>query len=466
MRLNGSIEDNVLTLLCHSTEHAAALSVQLNPDIFSTRNYRKIAEKAFAHILDYSAPIGVHLRDEMEADLRRGDEGKLLGRVIDDMDALRIDIQPDYVLASLAKFIASRKLAMALEEASDSLHAGDLEGAERAIYQRDIPQASSPGIWLHDAKAMLAFMDKSEGDYFPSGIEVFDQRGVRPQRGEQFLIIGPKKAGKSFWAVQIGKEAILARKKVLHISTENSEMITARRYCQALFAMTAMKAETIRVPILKKDSLGRFTNLDFDTRSVEGLIPENRASVAKKLNAFRSRSKLLIKEFPTGSLTIPQLNAYLDHLSRADNFRPDLLIVDSGNRMAMRGDKIRTDMGQTFIQLRGIAQARNMAQVVTTHSNRSGDSAKIVTGGAHVGEDYSLTGTADIICTISRTATEKSHGLARILVDGARNIEDSWIALITQNYATAQFCIDSVYMQRHVQSEINRLSGEREEDAE
>ncbi len=166
---------------------------------------------------------------------------------------------------------------------------------------------------------------------------------------------------------------------------------------------------------------------------------------------------------PSGSLTIAHLNSYLDNLSRKDNFRPDIIIVDSGNRMAMRGDRIRTDMSQNFTQLAGVAAARNCALVATTHSNRSGDGAKVVTAAAHVGEDYNITGIADIVCTISRTAAEKERGLARILVDAARNVEDSWIAMITQNYATAQFCIDSVFMQRHVQQEVNRLVGEEDE---
>lgn len=462
--LQGSLEDNVLTTLCWSEEHASALSIQLNPEIFSTRAYRKIAEKAFDHLTSYHSPIGIHLRDVLEAELRRSDEGKLLGRIIDDMDALRADLQPVYVLNELARFIASRKLSMALDDAADALQAGDLEAAERAIYQRDTVQASSPGIWLHDAEAMLAFLNQNEGDYFPSGIEVLDQRGIRPQRKQEFVIIGPKKSGKSLWCTEIGKQAILHRKSVLHITLENSEDLTAKRYCQAMFAMTSIKAETIRVPVFKKDQLGRFTNIDFDVRNAEALTLETKAAVARKLGAFKQRSRLLIKEFPTGTLTIAQLNAYLDSLSRTENFRPDLVIIDSGNKMAIRSDHIRTDMGQIFIQLRGIAVARNLAMVVPTHSNRSGDMARVVSGAAHVGEDYSILGTADTICTISKTAAERERGLARVLVDAARDAEDKWIALITQNYATGQFCIDSTYLSKHVEEEVTRVAGTEQED--
>ena len=367
------------------------------------------------------------------------------------------------MLDGLAHFIASRKLAQAIEDADEHLRAGDLEGAERALYQRDTAQASSPGIWLHDAEAMLKWMNVPESDYFTSGIDALDVRGVRPVRGELFLIIGAKKIGKSWWAIELGKQNIQRKKKVLHITLENSEDVTAKRYIQALYAMTASKSETVRYPIFKRDQLGRFTTIDYDQRVAEGITAETAPRIAKKLRGLKTRSRLLMKQFPTGSLTIPQLTAYLDQLARNENFRPDLLVLDSINRMSINSDKIRTDLGQLAIKLRGVAVSRNIAIVTTTHSNRAGDSAKVVSGAQHVGEDYSLTGTADTVCTISRTKQERENGRARIFVDASRNAEDKWLAMISQNFMTGQFSIDSVYMAKHVEQEIERLDSENDD---
>ena len=131
--------------------------------------------------------------------------------------------------------------------------------------------------------------------------------------------------------------------------------------------------------------------------------------------------------------------------------------------MALNSDKIRTDLGQLAIKLRGVAVSRNVAIVTTTHSNRAGDSAKVVSGAQHVGEDYSLTGTADTVCTISRTKQEREAGRARIFVDAARNAEDKWLAMISQNFATGQFAIDSVFMNKHVDQEVERLDAENDD---
>ena len=461
--LAGSLEDNILTLLVHREEHAANIAIQIAPELFSTPKYRTIAQKAGDYLLVYGKPPGVHMRDLLETELTRGDDGKIFARHCDDMDALIPDLNAQYVLDGLAHFIASRKLAQAIEDADEHLRAGDLEGAERALYQRDTAQASSPGIWLHDAEAMLKWMNVPESDYFTSGIDALDVRGVRPARGELFLIIGAKKIGKSWWAIELGKQNIQRKKKVLHITLENSEDVTAKRYIQALYAMTASKSETVRYPIFKRDQLGRFTTIEYDQRVAEGITAETAPHIAKKLRGLKTRSRLLMKQFPTGSLTIPQLTAYLDQLARNENFRPDLLVLDSINRMSVNSDKIRTDLGQLAIRLRGVAVSRNIAIVTTTHSNRAGDSAKVVSGAQHVGEDYSLTGTADTVCTISRTKQERENGRARIFVDASRNAEDKWLAMISQNFMTGQFAIDSVYMAKHVEQEIERLDSENDD---
>jgi len=462
--LTGSLEDNILTMLVHSAEHAANITTHIAPDLFSTPKYRTIAQRASDYISVYGVPPGVHMRDLLEKELNRGDDdGKMYARHCDDMDTLLPNLNAQYVLDGLAQFIASRKLAQAIEEADEHLRAGDLEGAERALYQRDVAQASSPGIWLHDAEAMLKWMNVPESDFFTSGIEALDVRGIRPARGELFLIIGAKKIGKSWWGIEIGKQNIQRRKKVLHITLENSEEITAKRYIQAMFAMTPGQTETVRYPIFKRDQLGRFTTIDYDQRVAEGITAETAPRIAKKLRGFKSRSRLLMKQFPTGSLTIAQLTAYLDQLARNENFRPDLIVLDSINRMSINSDKIRTDLGQLAIKLRGVAVARNIAIVTTTHSNRAGDSAKVVSGAMHVGEDYSLTGTADTVCTISRTKQEREAGRARIFVDAARNAEDKWLAMVSQNFMTGQFAIDSVYMAKHVEQEVERLDAENDD---
>jgi hypothetical protein len=467
MQLKGSVEENVLTLLCWHDRHAPKLLLRLKPELFSTRNYRKIAEVAMLHIQRYSAAPKTHLRDLLEEQVRKGEEGKLLNRILDSMEELAEKLQADYVLGTLDAFIQHRNIKMALEAADDALEDGDIQKAREALYVPDLGgKPASPGIWLHDADAMLRFMDKKDSDLFSSGIDALDDRGVRPGRGEQLLLIAPAKRGKSWFVIACAIANIMRGKACLHISLENSEALTSQRYVQSLFAMTKDKAKTIKTPVFGKDQFGNIKDLSFDSFSAEGLGEAGKAAVAKKLEGMKNRGKLLIKAFPMASLTIAHYNAYLDMLAR-DGFIPDLVVIDYPDLMKVDSNKLRIDLGVLFKELRGVAVERNHALVVPTQGNRSSASAKVVNA-TMVAEDYSKIGTADTVLAYSQTAAEHGMGLARVLVAAARGSEDRYIVLVSQSYATGQFCIDSVYMNKYAETEIDKFvnNGEDQADAD
>lgn len=457
----GALEDNVLTLLAFSDEHAALLALRLTPDMFSTRAYRAIATVTIDFIERYGKPPKVvHLRDMLENKINRGDDGRLISMTLDEMEKLAPHLQSSFVLDELDRFIATRQLSGAIDRASDALHDGDLAKARELLFASGKDDAGDkPGIYLHDPEAMLEFMTEREEDLFSTGIEELDRRGIRPERKTMMMMIAPPKRGKSWWLVNIGKAGITNRRSVLHITLENSTRVTSRRYVQALFAMTKKEVREIRVPILERDSAGRFVNVRFDTIDANALTPDKRVEVSRKLRMLRRRPPLMIKEYPMGTLTIAQLDLFLDYLARAHNFCPDLLIVDYPDLMAMNAERVRVETGLMFKGIRGIASKRNLAAVVVTQGNRASADSKTVRG-TMVAEDFSKTATADIIITYSQTAAERQLGLARLLVDGSRNDSDKYVVLITQSYATGQFCIDSTYMNKHVEDEVNRVSGE------
>jgi replicative DNA helicase len=461
-RLQDSLEENVLTLLCWNPQHAAQIALQATPDLFSTREYRHIAEEAHRHLERFGQPPGVHLRDLLEKRLRKGEEGQLLRRTIDDMERVHSEIQVEFVIETLDRFIATRKLAMALEEAADALNQGELEKAQDALAQPELAPRHTAGIWLHDPAQAMAFMDKGSDEFFSSGIDTLDDLGIRPARGTLTVLIAAAKAGKSWYLIECAKRNLLQRKKILHISLENGEDMTAKRYLQAFFGMTDDPREAnVRTPQLTRDTLGRCLSIEFESRTADVLGVETRRHVAQRLRSLHG--KLLIKEFPTSTLTMGQYNAYLDMLERTQGFVPDLVIIDYPDLFAFDADKTRTEIGRIFRHLRGVAQQRNHALVTVTQGNRSSGNARTVTTGM-VSEDWSKIGTADTVLTFSQTSEEFELGLARILVAAARHARDKYLVLITQSYATGQFCLDSCYMSKFLEAEINRMSGKSEDE--
>lgn len=464
--LQGALEDNLLCMLCWDEEHAPTLALRLPPEIFSTRAYSRIAEQALGYMERYHRPPGVHLRDLLEGELRRGEEGRFLSQVLDAMDGLREGIQPDYVLGELDRFIEIRKLTQAVSRAADSLHAGDLEDAREAL--ADTGSAASdlkPGVFLHDTDDWLQFLRRDqEGDLFSSGVDVLDERGVRPRRGSLFLIMASAGRGKSFWLRQIAKQAVVEHhKKVLHITLENDLDETLMFYTMAFLGMTSEQVGTLRVPLFEKDELGRFLSLNFNQVTPEVVSPDRRAQIAQALRPYQARGKLFVQWFPTGSLTIGQLSAFLSSLEHTRGFRPDMLVLDYADLMHTDARDLRISTGRLYRDLRGLAGTRDMAVVTATQGNRSSADARVVTT-SMIAEDWSKVGTADTVLTYSQTLDERELGLARVLVAKSRRSRDRWIALITQSYATGQFALDSVFMSKLAQSEISRHLGEDEDE--
>lgn len=464
--LKGALEENVLTLLCWSEAHAHELVMRLTPDTFSTRAYKDIAKKAFEHLGHFGNPPRSHLRDLLEDKIRKGDDGKLLLQTIEAMETLNVDIQPEFVLDRLDKFIKLRQMTQAVEAAADALFNEDIVAAEEALHTPGIGHNSgTPGIFLHDSTAALAFLNEREEDYFPSGVGVLDDAGIRPERKTLTLVIAPAKRGKTWWLIEIGKQAMLTRKTVLHITLEMSEERISQRYIQSMYAMAADKTEAIRVPVFNRDENNRCIGIEFDIQTPEIVNVANRWKIAKKLEALKHRSRLLIKQFPSGTLTLGAYIAYLDHLERSEDFVPDMVILDYPDLMAIDANNIRTATGRMFSDIRGVAVARNHACVAATQGNRESSTARVVTS-RNVAEDWSKIGTADTVLTYSQTGEERGMNLARILVSEARNAKDKFIVLVTQSYATGQFCLDSVYMNKYMEDEMKRLTGtsDKEDD--
>jgi hypothetical protein len=473
-QLQGSVEDNVLTMLCFDEQNAATVALRVEPALFSTRAYQRIAEVAVGYLERYHRPPRAHLRDLLESELHRGEEGRFLAQVLDAMDALALELQSDFVLGQLDRWLASRHIWRHAERALDALHADKLEEAieEIAAASGTGPvQAVQPRAWLHDTASWLAFLDVDpEADLFSSGVDELDKRGVRPSRGALFLVIGAAGAGKSWWLTEIGKRNLQEnRRRILHVTLENDLDEARLRYTQAFLAMARSEAEheTIERPLLRLDSIGRFVELEHNRARPDVLSRTSRKQIERDLRPYQAKGRLLVQWFPTGTLTIGQLSAYLDMLERAEGFKPDLLILDYADLMRTDSRDLRISLSQLFRDLRGLAGSRNIAVVTATQGNRVSSTAKTVTSNM-VSEDWSKIGTADVVCTYSQTPDERNLGLARIFVAKARRARDKWLALITQSYETGQFCLDSCYADKAAAAILRRHIGpeEGEEDGE
>ncbi len=465
-KLAFNLQYNLLTLLCYDGDRGKIIRNSIDIDLFED-DFKTVAERAYDYIEKHDAVPGDHISDVCHDLLNEGDEKQIKSfeRLIDGIWESRNGINGEYVMTQLSAFTRKQHMKSGIIQAAELLQSSDdeesLDHAEEILSEsmRRRLDLFNPGFRLSDLGKGLEAL-KSIGDSFPTGIQSFDHRGLGPIRKGLHLFIAPPKKGKTWWLVNLGKRAIMHRKKVCHISLEMSDSLMMLRYYQALFSMSKKKGnypQTLFERDIDNDLEGfdrmiQKPKLAFDNPKIESLL-------GAKIDRWGIRlDRLIVKEFPTGDLTVPQLEAYLDGLEATTGFVPDMLIVDYADLMSINSTNYRVDLGKIYKDLRGVGVKKNIAVATASQSNRVGADSKKVTS-TNVAEDFSKIATADAVITYNQTAEEKQLGLARLYVSEARSDEDKFSVVITQNYALGQFVLDSVYMPHGFEyfEEINKV---------
>lgn len=448
--LGGSLQENLITMLVYSDEYASIIRNSISINLWSS-HYRIVAAKCYDYLDQFRKSPKDHISDLLEDKLMRGDgESEIFTTLLMNMKGINLDgINAEYVFKRLASFIKRQSLRSVAVELTRALQRDteeSLEEAERLIEKAKNNNSNlfDQGTRLDDKKKALKFLDRTN-ESFPTGIKELDRREFGPIRKELWVAVGDAKIGKSQFLIHLGKMCALSRYKIAHITLEMSESKVSQRYYQT-FGAIAKRKENFNLVRFRKDEKGNL----FEFKEVL-ITPKNslqdsniKETLENLIDKWSDRymKNILIKEFPTGTLTVYELEGYLDSLESTEKFVPDLLILDYPDLMKTNKDNYRLSINELYIQLRGLAVRRNIAVAVVSQANRSGSKQKIL-GSDHIAEAYSKVQHADLVITISATSAERKLGLARLFVTNARNDEGNLQLVISQNYRTSTFSTDS-----------------------
>lgn len=448
--INQSEQENLLTLLIYDKESLPILSQNLDIELLESFLYRNIAKKALDFYAEFKKPIGNHLPDTLEDELNKKGEksnSELYKEILNCLHENKNHVNREYVLKELDDFIRKQQLKLGIIEAAKLLDSGKVDEAELVLENSKKKQLNvfNPGTFLYDHENVLKFLNLSDNS-IPTGIPELDRFGICPAPKELFALAGLSGRGKTWFFIHLARIALLLRKKVLIISLEMGESRMFQRYLQNIFAY-AKREDEFEIPIFTKDGLGRLYGIEFEKVKPKGTfdnIKIARKELKQKLKKVRNQN-LLIKEFPTRSLTIPKLKAYIENLINYTKFHPDLLLIDSPDNM-YHDVKYKVDsLVNTFEDLRGIAGEYNLASCVVSQINKGGKNV------SWLDEEF-LTGAfakmfiPDNFITFNQTDFEYECNLARLLVIKGRNDQKGQKILLSQNYAMGQFCLDSIMM--------------------
>lgn len=445
-----SLQQDLITLLCHDDEHGKTIAKTVDSTLFEG-DYRTIVERALPFWKEYNKAPKEHIADllsdilEDKQDRRRVTYQRVLVQMIEMKDQINVD----FVLRSMTQFIRMQRAKEIILQAADQLDSRginglqDVEGLLRGFINEN-QTTLDPGLRLSAIDRVLDYLQTSRSE-FVTGIRELDQSHIVPMRGKLWLFVAPAKRGKTWALIQLGKMAYLQRKKVCHISLEIEAEEVIQRYYQSLFG-ASKREDTNKISVFRNDRQGNLDQIVSQTVEVPFTFesPAIREELNTRISHYGLRANnIIIKRFPMRSLTVEQLEAYLESLEAVEKFKPDLVIIDYPKIMKLSTKDLRISIGALFEDLRGMSQRRNFALAAVHQGNRSSASADLVKADQHLSEDWSIAGTVDFLLTYSQTAAEKKLGLARIFVDLARSESDKFGILITQSYKTGQFVLES-----------------------
>jgi replicative DNA helicase len=459
MPLTHAIQELCLTLLCFDEEGGRALTNLLPARLYDPF-YREIAHQLNDYWVQWKKAPGEHTLDVFDTVKSRSPQKKeIYDEILESIKKSKEGINRAYVLSQVQGFVRRQQIKKTMAEVIQLLQNDSDEGIDQAEAQllnafRNPAATFDTGTFFSDKSRSLSFLNDAQRDVFPTGIKEIDQNYSGPARKELLLFMALAKRGKTWACVHLAKHAMLARKRVCHISLEVSEPVLCQRYVQSLFSLNKRQAKTV-VSRFDKDELGRFIQITEDTLDRPHLMdPKVVAELGRKIDLYKNRPPLVIKEFPTSELSISGLRAYLECLETFHHFIPDLLIVDYPALMKLDEDNLRISLGHTIRQLRGLAVSRNIAILAPAQSNRTGMNRRQLNEGM-MGEDFSMAQTCDGLLIYSQTKAEYERGLARLTVGNSRNERMYTQILISQAYDIGQFCLDSCRMNSSYWDKMN-----------
>ena len=440
------LQESILAALIFDDRAGAALAAQVRSEHFD-ESYRVIAERVLAYRGKYGkAPGRAHLDDLFDKHLF--DQKSRTRQLLMDLAGLSRSLNADYILSRANQFVREQNIKTALVASNSRWEQGGDDVApsiESILYKalRYKAETFDAGVQLNDVDRVLRFLDRGASDGIPLGIPELDHRGIMLRSGEMTLYVGGKGTGKSWACVHCTKQAVkLGDKNVLHVSCEMDEELVLERYIQSFFA-AATDPDEFKQSLFKFNNSGKLEAIvEHKTKPEYHFYqPEIRSIIRSWIKPFGSRlGQVFVKRFPSGALTLAELEGYLDFLDYEFKFLPDLLILDYPDLMSIDTRDYRHSLGRIFVDLRGLLVDRHMAGFFPTQSNRMGLRASKVSADM-VSEDISKAFTADNVLTYSRTQEEKDRNLARLYVSHARGRRDGQTIVISQSYTTGQFVL-------------------------
>lgn len=158
----------------------------------------------------------------------------------------------------------------------------------------------------------------------------------------------------------------------------------------------------------------------------------------------RSKSRLFIKEYPTGGASVGTLRSYLYRLQANTNISPDMIIVDYGDIVRSGGkyNDERFAQKAVYEELRALASEFNCPVVTASQVNRQAVNKALIKMD-DIAEAFAKCQVADHIVSVCQTELEAQEHKGRLYIAGSREARSGVISNVNIDWHTCRITEDS-----------------------
>jgi len=426
-----SFQEKIMQALLSDHQWAQQMSEVIKLEYFDLKHLKFLSQKYFEYHVQYKTfPTLQLLVTIIRDDLRTGTDIILRDKIVEYLQ--RIKLNPDmgdiqYVKDKSLDFCRKQAMRGALEQAVDMIATGQDENVINIIREA-LTVGTTPSIgheFIEDIESRFVRIIRNT---CPTGIKELDDRRVMNgglAKGEIGVVVANTGVGKSHFLVQVGSQALMAEKNVIHYTFELSEISTGLRY----------------------DS--HISGIPIDE------LLERKDEVIEKYKGL-DLGRLIIKEYPTGSASVVTIRNHIEKLA-LKSFKPDMIVIDYADimRSTRSYDSLRHELKLIYEELRNMSMELKIPIWTASQANRSSAQSDIV-GLENMSEAYGKAMVADVVLSLSRKSHEKADGAGRLFVAKNRAGRDGLIFPIKID--TAQSRIRTL-----TDSEIVELNNKKEE---
>ena len=396
------VEKLILTNLLHNESYTRRVLPFLKKEYFHDMKDSILFEKINEFVHKYKGlPTKETIVLEIEKDESIGQN--LYNEILESIKAFDYEKKDEqWLIDNTEKFCQDKAIYNAIMDSIKIIDGQKLEGNKNSI-----PTILSDALavsfdnnighdFLNDAAGRYEFYNRTE-ERIPFDIDLLNDitKGGLPNKTLNVLLAGTG-VGKTLAMCHFAASNLLDGKNVLYITLEMAEERIAER----------IDSNLLNIPMEEL--------LEFPKKMYFDKIEE-----LKK----KTPGKLIIKEYPTASVSAAHFRHLINELKLKKNFKPDIVYVDYLNICSssrMRGQAVNTYSYVKAIaeELRGLAVEKNFPIISATQLTRTGFSSSDP-GLEDTSESFALPATVDFM--VALVSSEQLEELNQIQVKQLKN---------------------------------------------